>query len=322
MKTKVDVIGGSGFIGSKLYASLSAKNNFDPMVIDKAQNQQQSAMFADVRRKQELVDTIRSNSVLIDLSAEHRDDVVPRNVYYETNVQGAINITAAARQKSVNEIIFISTSAVYGGGASSANEASKVCPFTDYAISKALAEEVYRAWQAEAPDERRLVIIRPTVVFGPGNRGNVYRIMKLIASRRFVMIGKGLNRKSLAYVGNVAAFIEHCLGGDPGVFLFNYVDKPDLTMNEFVDVVRGSMEIRRKRVARIPFFVAYAAAVAADVIGQLLGRRFDFTSHRVEKFCSETVFDTSAPNSGFVVPFELLPALKETVRTEFGRDIN
>ena len=54
-----------------------------------------------------------------------------------------------------------------------------------------------------------MTIIRPTVIFGEKNRGNVYNLLKQIASGKFLMIGKGQNRKSMAYVGNVVAFIKY-----------------------------------------------------------------------------------------------------------------
>ena len=55
---------------------------------------------------------------------------------------------------------------------------------------KFLAENIFKKWQQENPKERCLIIIRPTVIFGKGNRGNVYNLLKTIASKKFVMFGK------------------------------------------------------------------------------------------------------------------------------------
>ena len=68
-------------------------------------------------------------------------------------------------------------------------------------------------------ERRSLVIIRPTVIFGEGNRGNVYNLFRQIADRRFLMFGDGENKKSMAYVGNVAEFICHLLER----MLFSYI---------------------------------------------------------------------------------------------------
>ena len=53
------------------------------------------------------------------------------------------------------------------------------------------------------------MIVRPAVVFGEGNRGNVYELLRQIMARRFVMVGSGRNRKSIAYVGNLSAFLMY-----------------------------------------------------------------------------------------------------------------
>jgi GlcNAc-P-P-Und epimerase len=90
-----------------------------------------------------------------------------------------------------------------------------IAPFNEYGRSKYQAEEVFRRWQQEDANQRTLVIVRPTVVFGERNRGNVYNLLKQLASGHFVMVGKGPKYKSMAYVENVAAFLEHALSFGP-----------------------------------------------------------------------------------------------------------
>lgn len=95
-----------------------------------------------------------------------------------------------------------------------------------------MAEEALRGWYNNNPQDKSLTIIRPTVIFGERNRGNVYNLLKQIASGKFLMVGKGTNYKSMAYVGNIAAFIKyHLENTKPGYQVFNYIDKPDVNMN-------------------------------------------------------------------------------------------
>ena len=70
-------------------------------------------------------------------------------------------------------------------------ENGTINPFNEYGRTKALAEDVYREWRAKDPENRSLIIIRPTVVFGEGNRGNVYNLLNQINSGAFAMIGNG-----------------------------------------------------------------------------------------------------------------------------------
>ena len=86
-----------------------------------------------------------------------------------------------------------------------ANEEAEPRPFNDYGRTKFAAEKVLKEWQAGFSD-RSLTIVRPTVIFGEKNRGNVYNLLKQIAHGPFVMIGNGKNKKAMAYVGNVADF--------------------------------------------------------------------------------------------------------------------
>lgn len=62
-------------------------------------------------------------------------------------------------------------------------------------------------WYRTHPDWN-VNILRPTVIFGERNRGNVYNLLKQISGGKFLMVGKGNNRKSMAYVGNIVAFYQ------------------------------------------------------------------------------------------------------------------
>jgi nucleoside-diphosphate-sugar epimerase len=233
------------------------------------------------------------------------------------NVGGARNICLVAREKGVKTIIFTSTVAVYGFAPIGTDESGKIAPFNDYGRTKYEAEQIYKAWQAEAPDERALVIIRPTVIFGEQNRGNVHNLLKQIASGKFVMIGDGNNRKSMAYVENVAAFIEYSMSFKPGVHTYNYIDKPDFTMNTLVGKVNSMLGRSSKIGFRLPFSVGYLIGKCFDVVSAVTGKRFAISSIRVKKFCANSVFNTAVESTGFVPPVPLEEALENTVRHEF-----
>jgi len=255
--------------------------------------------------------------VIINLAAEHRDDVRPLSLYDEVNVVGAKNICVVAREKNVKTIVFTSSVAVYGFAPISTDESGQIAPFNDYGRTKYEAEQVYKAWQAEAPDIRTLVIVRPTVVFGEQNRGNVYNLLRQIASGKFVMVGDGENRKSMAYVENVAAFLQYAVGFKPGVHIHNYIDKPDSTMNELVGTVNRMLGKPEQIGLRLPFALGYAVGKCFDALAAVTGKKFPISSIRVKKFCSNSVFETSIAKTGFVPPVLLSDALERTVRHEF-----
>jgi nucleoside-diphosphate-sugar epimerase len=312
------VIGGSGFIGTRLAKRLT-KTCKSFSIIDKAPSRAFSGhvQLTDVRNLDALRQTIPDNASLINLAAEHRDDVRPLSLYDEVNVGGARNLCTVAREKNVRTIVFTSTVAVYGFAPIGTDESGKLAPFNDYGRTKYEAEQVFTAWQAEAPGERTLVIIRPTVVFGEQNRGNVYNLLRQIASGRFVMVGKGENRKSMAYVENITAFIEYSLSFKPGVHVYNFIDKPDFTMNRLVGVVKRILGHDEKIGFRLPYFVGYAIGKGFDLIAAITGKRFSISSIRVKKFCANSVYNTAIDKTGFVPPVPLAQALEQTIRHEF-----
>jgi nucleoside-diphosphate-sugar epimerase len=255
--------------------------------------------------------------VIINLAAEHRDDVRPLSLYEDVNVGGAKNVCAVAQEKGIKTIIFTSTVAVYGFAPIGTDERGQIAPFNSYGRTKYEAEQICKAWQADAPNERTLVIIRPTVVFGEQNRGNVYNLLRQIASGRFMMVGSGRNRKSMAYVENLAAFIEFSISADPGVHVFNYVDKPDFSMNDLVANVNHILNRKKKYDFKIPYRIGLLIGKVFDLVGAVSGRRFAVSSIRIKKFCANSVYNTAIDQTGFIAPVALDYAIRQTVRHEF-----
>ena len=243
---QICVIGGSGFIGTRLCRRL-LESQKDFYIIDKKQSLTfpDKTFLCDVRDSEGLKEAIKGD-IIINLAAEHRDDVRPKSLYWEVNVKGAENVCRVAEEKGIDKIVFTSSVAVYGFTYKETFEDGKLHPFNDYGVTKLEAEKVYIKWQKKDPLKRTLVIIRPTVVFGEGNRGNVYNLLNQIANGTFIMIGNGKNLKSMAYVENVAAFIEYSLSFGPGVHIYNYVDKPDFDMNTLVKTIYSELNKRNK----------------------------------------------------------------------------
>lgn len=315
----INVIGGSGFIGMRLVRRLLGKEQLSVQITDKAPStaHQDLVTLCDVRSVNQLSASILDKSVIVNLAAEHRDDVRPLSLYDEVNIGGAKNICTVAREKGVKTIIFTSTVAVYGFAPIGTDEFGKIAPFNDYGRSKYEAEQIFKVWQTEAPTERTLVIIRPTVVFGEQNRGNVYNLLRQIASGKFVMVGSGENRKSMAYVENVAAFIEYALNFKPGVHIYNFIDKPDFTMNSLVANVNRILGRSENIGFRLPFAAGFFIGKGFDFVAALTGKRFAISSIRVKKFCANSLYNTAIDQTGFVPPVPLEQALANTVRHEF-----
>ena len=316
-RIEISLIGGSGFIGSKIAAHLaSCQLGFQIADIEQSAQFSHKHVYADIRLSETLRENI-SGDIVINLAAVHRDDVTDPKDYYTTNVEGARVLCKVCEEKGINKIVFTSSVAVYGFAPDGTGEDGAIDPFNEYGRTKALAEDVYREWREKDPENRRLIIVRPTVVFGEGNRGNVFNLLNQINSGAFAMIGNGKNKKSMAYVDNLVAFLVKCIESDEKFAVYNYVDTPDFTMNELVSLVRSKLHGNPSVGIRIPKFIGMMAGYAADILAKS-GVKLPISSIRVKKFCASSEFSSAKGElDGFEAPFTLQEGLDRTLEAEF-----
>jgi len=311
---KITLLGGSGFIGTNL-CRLLADRQIPFEIIDLVPSKQfpDKTKIADIRDKASLQNTI-DGQVVVNLAAVHTDDVSDVNAYFETNVAGAKNLAEVCAEKGIGKIIFTSSVAVYGFAKLGTDETGAINPFNAYGKSKYQAEQAFEAWHADDPEDRSLLVVRPTVVFGEGNRGNVYNLIKQISSGRFVMVGDGKNQKSMAYVQNIAAFLLGCIETKTAYGVYNYVDTPDYDMNSLVADVRKTMLGKDNVGPRLPKWAGLVLGWVADVVAKFTGKKLPISRIRVKKFTSSTSFATSINDlDGFVAPFTLQEGLERTL---------
>ncbi|GHV59905.1 UDP-N-acetylglucosamine 4-epimerase [Bacteroidia bacterium] len=321
-RIKISIIGGSGFVGTRLIGLLKEIPDVELFNIDKKESLQypEITKIANVLDVDAMTGLLKGTDWVILLAAEHRDDVHPVSLYYDVNVKGAENTLVAMERNGIKRLIFTSSVAVYGLNKENPEEETPVDPFNDYGKSKWQAECVLQAWSANHPDWN-IRIIRPTVLFGEANRGNVYNLLRQIASGRFMMIGKGDNKKSMSYVGNIVAFILFLIENQKdanGYDVFNYVDKPDLTTQDLVLLV-GRVLHKRIPVLHIPYVLGMLGGYCFDILSKITGKKLAISSVRVKKFCAVTQFDASKVAAlGFKPVFTLEEGLDRTLQHEFG----
>ena len=326
----ITLIGASGFVGTRLLGLLSEDGGrytesdgtecrYRLKNIDLVQSHffPQATVIGDVRSQEDMDRGLKDAEVVVLLAAQHRDDVSPVSLYYDTNVGGMRCTLNAMERNGVRRLVFFSSVAVYGLNKPCPAEDYPKDPFNHYGKSKWEAEQVLQAWHASHPDWN-INVIRPTVIFGERNRGNVYNLLRQIAGGRFLMVGGGENRKSMAYVGNVVSFVKHLIEhGAEGYNEYNYIDKPDLTTNELVSHVS---EVLRRQIpsTHFPYWLGMLGGYGFDLLSRLTGKKLAVSSVRVRKFCATTQFDASKVQStGFRPPYTLKEGLARTLEFEF-----
>ena len=350
----ITVIGGSGFVGTRLVKRLLAVGHtvriadkrksvaypelwtrcdvrnapsesaeFPASLTDEAMAPGADEIAKKAMPMHSLLEVLNGSDVVINLAAEHRDDVTPKSLYDEVNVQGSENVCKACTELGIHKIIFTSSVAVYGFAPIGTDESGEINYFNDYGRTKYLAEGKFRDW-LKADSANNVVIIRPTVIFGEQNRGNVYNLLRQIASGRFPMVGKGTNRKSMNYVENVAAFIEYELTHDTeaGEHLYNYCDEPAYDMNHLVLDCYKALGKPKTRLFHFPYWLAYCGGLCFDLLAFVTRKKFAINSIRVKKFTQNTYFvGSNIKKTDFVVPVALEEGLRRTIDYEFVQKV-
>ena len=312
---KILIIGGSGFVGSRLISNVN-KSDFYNLDKNPSPFHSDITIRGDIRNKNQIKIPKGTSSVVL-LAAEHRDDVAPTSLYYDVNVQGTKNVLEAMDNSGIKNLIFTSSVAIYGLNKTNPNEKHIQDPFNHYGKSKWKAELAIQDWYKNDPKNKSVTILRPTVIFGERNRGNVYNLLKQISSGKFIMIGKGVNKKSMAYVGNIVALIKYKLErSKEGYHVFNYADKPDYSMNELTQFIEEKMNIKIPKL-KIPYWFGMLGGYGFDLISILSNKKFTFSSVRIKKFCSTTQFCASKIHNNFNAPYTLREGLDKTLEHEF-----
>jgi nucleoside-diphosphate-sugar epimerase len=317
----ITLIGSSGFVGTRLIERLQQSSGERYLLknIDKQQSHfyPEITFICNVLDKEKYTPLLKGADVIVLLAAEHRDDVSPTSLYYDVNVGGMRNTLEAMESNGIKRLIFFSSVAIYGLNKENPNENHPADPFNHYGKSKWQAEQVLQEWHTTHPDWN-INILRPTVIFGERNRGNVYNLLHQIASGHFLMVGDGNNVKSMAYVGNIVAFVQYLIEHQTtGYHVWNYIDKPDLTMNELVGHVSHVLK-KHIPMTHFPLWLGMLGGYGFDLLAKLSGKKLAISSVRVKKFCATTQFDSSkVQHSGFQPPCTLSEGIIRTLEYEF-----
>ncbi len=127
------------------------------------------------------------------------------NVYREVNVKATEMLVKAACKAGVDRIVFFSSISVYGKGerVDSADENTPLCPDSLYAVSKAEAEKHVLAG-INHRKEPIGVVLRPASVYGPKEKKNYTRLIKMMQHGFFVTVGNGRTKRTLIHDHDLA----------------------------------------------------------------------------------------------------------------------
>lgn len=302
--------GGSGFIGfhfSKLLGN-SVIKNFD---IEKP-NIPNNHSFVNILNIKELEKesvNIDDEVTFIHLAAVHFDF---QNKYYETNVDGTKNILKYVEKNNIKTFVFFSSVAIYGDSEFGKKENDEKKPYNDYGKSKLMAENLIKNWHKDNQD-CRVIIIRPAVVFGEFNFGNVYNLIMQIKSKIYAIIGSGKNIKSIAYVKNIVDSVIYCVNElNEKNIIYNYSDYPQLDTESLSFKISENLSI--KKPFKIPLILTKLISYPIDFLEFLTSKDLKINSMRIKKFTKPTNFNSDLIRKmGFKPKYDLDNSIDRTI---------
>jgi len=225
--------------------------------------------------------------------------------YRAVNTDATLALGRAALSSGVRRLVYISTIKVNGeanvGRPFRADDPPD--PHDAYAVSKLEGE---RGLMELAASGLEVVVIRPTLVYGPGVRANFHRLMRLAGAGIPLPLGAVDNRRSLVSVWNLSSLVRRALesGQAPGrVWLVS--DDQDISTADLIRLMAAAMG-KPARLLPVPVGVLQA-------LGRIAGRRDEVM--RLTESLRVDISDTKS-ELGWVPPVSLAEGVRRTIEAE------
>ncbi len=290
------VTGATGFIGSHLVEALLLRGEQVRAFVRPTSNARSlRALGVEVR-----IGTLRDNASLV-AAAEGADRIFhcaalvsdwgDPMAFQEANVNGVLNVLAAATRAKVSKFIHLSTSDVYGFSGRPMDESEALSPRGfPYADSKIEGERL--VWNHYRRVGLPVCVIRPATVYGPRGTLLVSGLVEAIRKRRLFFIDEGRHIAGLTYVGNLVDALILAADSPASVGqAYNISDGTDITWKQYIDALSDLCQV--PRITRsYSHSRAYLMATFYEAWYRLLGRseRPPLTRWFVEMMGTDQIF--------------------------------
>lgn len=265
------VSGATGFLGRYLLAGLQA-GGFKVSALARPTSETSGIVRSgvdvhpgDVLDMESLRRAMRTQQVVFH-TAGRVSDRGSHQDFWRANVDGTANVIAACRQAGVKRLLHVSSLTVLGLPRSGIRVDEHTPPATrlrdPYSASKLAGEMLVR--EAHGHDGLETVVIRPGVIWGPGDATVMPRLLALLRRRRLIFIGNGSNHLGISHVANLSqALVLAATSPVAAGQLYHVTDGEEITARDVFTALAAAQDLPPPR-RSLPFPVAYLLAMLAE----------------------------------------------------------
>lgn len=270
---KVLITGIHGFVGSNLTKAL--KNNHELFGLDITFREKDGVKWTYNWNTLEQIPNI---DAIIHLAGKAHDteNVAGSEEYFEINVGLTKTIFDFFLKSGARKFIFFSSVKAVADSVEEnvLTEEKLPNPLTPYGKSKLEAEKYIL--NQTIPANKQVYILRPAMIHGPGNKGNLNLLYNLINKGLPYPLGAFKNQRSFTSIGNLTFIIEQLINREIQSDIFQIADNESLSTNEIVEMMAG-VTGRKPRIWNFPVQLIKVLAQTGDLL------KFSFNSERLRK---------------------------------------
>lgn len=309
--------GGTGFIGSHLIERLLIEVHNVKVLLRRGVLREQrkgvNIHYGDLLDKSSLGEAVKEVDAVFHLAGALGGSILSTDVFFDVNAKGTENILKACEDSGIRRFIHCSSVGVLGDiDGPPAKEDYPCNPSDPYEESKLEGEKIALSF---AKKGMPIVVVRPTWVYGPGDRRTL-KLFRAIQRKRFFMVGDGKTFEHPVYISDLidgmALLLEREIRAGE---IFHIGGEEIVTIEELCNLIAAGLGVKIPGF-RLPVGPVKLAGGLIEGIYKVFGREAPISPGKIGFFLKNRAYDISKAKRilGYFPKVRLKEGLPVTIR--------